>query len=262
MKLHSVYGPSLPESGWVPAPRYLLRRQLVLNCLKNENKSNLLEIGSGPAVLLYELASNGWNCSALERSVEALKIAKKLHNQQDLAIIHEQPESDWSNKFNWILAMEVLEHIDDDFTALREWATWIKPGGKILLSVPAHQKKWNSTDVWAGHYRRYEKDQLVDLFEKSGFQVEKVMSYGFPLANIIEPIRAWHHGRLLKEKEDTSLEENTNQSGISRSLEKKLYPFYSNFISVFFMQVAFGLQQLFLNTDLGTGYLVQAKRVD
>jgi len=260
MNLHSVYGPSLPESGWVPAPSYLLRRQLVLNCLKNENKSNLLEIGSGPAVLLYELANIGWGCSALEQSEEALKIAKLLHNKKNHAKIYEHPEENWNNKFDWILAMEVLEHIEDDFTALSEWSKWIKPKGKILLSVPAHMNKWSKSDEWAGHYRRYEKDQLISLFEKNGLQVERIMSYGFPLANLIEPIRAWHHGRLLK-KEITK-KEGSDQSGISRSLEKKLYPFYSNFISVFFMKVAFGLQQLFLNTDLGTGYLVQAKRVD
>jgi len=266
MELHSIYGPSLLDKGWVPAPRYLLRRQLILNCLRQHRTGDVLEVGCGPGVLLYELAVDGWNCSALEQSLAALEIARDLHSQPGHAEIYEQEQKGWAEKFDWLLAMEVLEHIEDDYGALLEWRNWLKPDGRILLSVPAHEKKWNNTDIWAGHYRRYERENLIRIFEESGYHVEKVMSYGFPVSNIIEPIRAFHHGRLLKQtispEQRVSKKKNTDQSGVSRTLEKRLYPFYSNAIASLFMKTAFRIQNKFLDTDLGTGYIVQAKRVE
>jgi len=267
MVIHPFYGPSLPENGWVPAPRYLLRRQLILDCLQEQEKCELLEIGPGAGALLYELAICGWKCSALEQSPQALKIAESLHNRPALAKFFSKPQRGWDAHFDWLMAMEVLEHIEDDTTALAQWSTWLKPGGQILLSVPAHQDKWNKTDVWAGHYRRYERDQLLQLFDKCGFTVVRIMCYGFPVGNLIEPIRARHHGRLLDKRgkassTDEFMKQNTEQSGISRSLEKQIYPLYSNFMGVSFMKCALWLQRKFIDTDFGTGYLIHARRIN
>ena len=267
MKLHPVYGPSLPEKGWVPAPSYLLRRDLVLKRLEGYSKQRLLEIGSGPAVLLYELALAGWECSALEQSEAALDVARWLHKKEEVTNIFEEPQDNWKGHFDWLLAMEVLEHIEEDLLALEAWRTWLAPGGRILLSVPAHEKKWSASDVWAGHYRRYEKNSLISLVEQAGFLIEEVSSYGFPLSNMIEPLRAMHHSRLLRNNNDQqqlviSKREGSDQSGTTRSLEKQLYPLYSNFFGTSLMKTAFWLQQKFLDTNLGTGYLVQARRVD
>lgn len=264
MIIHRHYGPSLPEEGWVPAPRYLMRRDLVMERLSRHPKGRLLEIGTGPAVLLFELARSGWDCAGLEQSKQALKIARLLHDDKELAEIFDKPQANWSQKFDWILAMEVLEHIEDDAGALAQWSEWLKPGGRILLSVPAHQQKWNHTDVWAGHFRRYERNQLQTIFEDQGFVIEEIVSYGFPVANLIEPIRAFHHGRLLKARSRTltttqEMKQNTEESGVSRSLEKRLYPLYSNVIAVAGMRTAIWLQRMFLQYDLGTGYLVQAR---
>ena len=265
MEIHPVYGPSLPEWGWVPAPRYLMRRDLIMDRLRRSKKSQLLEIGPGPAVLQYELARSGWSCTALEQSGAALEVARSLHGEDGLAEIFSEPQSNWLNRFDWLLAMEVLEHIEDDTAALMQWREWLKPGGSILLSVPAHKKKWNHTDVWAGHYRRYERGDLNELLKKCGFSVDELVSYGFPLSNIVEPIRAAHHGKLLKKRategtSPTGMRESTEQSGISRSLETILYPIYRNFVGVSLMKLAFWMQRRFLRTDLGTGYIVLARR--
>jgi SAM-dependent methyltransferase len=267
MEIHPVYGPCLPEKGWVPAPRYLLRRQLILEQLKKNTNSDLLEIGPGPAALLYELAISGWNCCALEQSDTAISIARGLHKNNGLAAIYDRPQNSWENHFGWLLSFEVLEHIKDDRSALKQWRAWLRPGGRILLSVPAHDRKWGPTDVWAGHFRRYEKDGLVKLVSECGFEVESIFSYGFPLSNIIEPIRGWHHNRLLKksnqvQNSDQDKRNGTDRSGTTRSLETRLFPLYSNMLGVTFMKLAFWLQKKFLDKDLGTGYLIQAKRKD
>ena len=268
MNLHPVYGPSLPEAGWVPAPRYLLRRNRILALLQGQPPGLYLEIGCGPGALMFDLCRRGFECQALETSPTALRLARELHASDPEVAIFEQEQADWQGHFDYLGAFEVLEHIDDDRSALESWKAWLKPGGMLLLSVPAHQHKWNATDEWAGHFRRYGQAQLRSLLGAAGFEVLRFESYGVPLANLIEPIRARHHARQLQAKAgpegdagQVEIQERTEQSGVSRSLEARLYPLQRSLPGVLAMRTAFGLQRLFLSSDRGVGYLVLARPV-
>ena len=264
MLIHPVYGAAVPEKGWVPAPRYLLRRRLVLKLLANQPRGNVLEVGCGAGALINDLAHLGFDCTALESSVEAATIARYLNRKQRSIRVFEEPDPCWTETFDYLLSLEVLEHIEDDLTALRRWANWLKPGGRLVLSVPAHMSKWNASDVWVGHFRRYEKDPLRNLITEAGFSVERVESYGFPVGNIIEPVRAVKAARMLRNQPDPQSPEqraaNTAHSGTHRTWETRIYPLQSSWLGVQLMRIAFWLQDLSTQTDWGNGYLVQARR--
>src|SRR3546814_13621988 len=74
--------------------------------------------------------------------------------------------SDWQSTFNMVCAFDVLEHIEDDRLAIQEWIRWLAPNGKMILSVPAHRSRWGAGDVWAGHYRRYDRNDVVQRSEE------------------------------------------------------------------------------------------------
>ena len=57
--------------------------------------------------------------------------------------------------------MDVLEHIRDDYSALKEWKKVLNPNGIILISVPAFQHLWSHHDKFLGHYRRYNKKDFI-----------------------------------------------------------------------------------------------------
>ena len=78
---HRHFGPALPQSNWVPAPRYLLRRDRVMRHLKNLMPCRVLDIGCGPAALLSELAEQGFEAYGVDRSQQALELADKLNTQ-------------------------------------------------------------------------------------------------------------------------------------------------------------------------------------
>ena len=65
-----------------------------------------------------------------------------------------------TKKADIVLAMDVLEHIHDDHSALIEWKKTLKPNGLLLISVPAFQHLWSKHDLFLGHYKRYNKKQL------------------------------------------------------------------------------------------------------
>ena len=199
MKTYGRLGPAAPEAGWVPAPRYLLRRARILRQLEGIAPCETVEIGCGAGVLLHELTARGFRCHALESSPEARVLAGQLAADAGIDIrLVEQPGDDWAGRFPLLMAFEVLEHIEHDREALQAWRSWMPSGATLLLSVPAHMSKWNPSDVWAGHFRRYERRALEALLRASGFEPEAVECYGFPLATVSEKLTARRYARAIK----------------------------------------------------------------
>ncbi len=89
-------------------------------------------------------------------------------------------------QFDLVCAFEVLEHIEDDAAALRDWAARLRPGGWLLLSVPAHQRRYGPADELVGHFRRYDPDAVAPLLARCGFTDVLVIQYGFPLGYLLE----------------------------------------------------------------------------
>jgi SAM-dependent methyltransferase len=257
-----LLGPAAPELGWVPAPRYLLRRDRVRRMLKNVPTGRLLEIGPGAGALLVESANMGFKCEALESSPEAQKLTKEFVRQFNLSIpMNESVDTDWSGKFDVVCAFDVLEHIENDRETLEQWCSWLKPGGTLLLSVPAHMKLWNSRDVWAGHYRRYERDGLVSLLEKTNFSIESFECYGFPLANLTEVVGNPIYRLNVAARDKSGIkgrQRGTELSGIDRSADLKFYPFLKSITGKITIWIFIQVQRLFLSADWGNGYVVKA----
>ncbi|MEE2959226.1 MAG: class I SAM-dependent methyltransferase [Myxococcota bacterium] len=264
MKIHPKLGAIAPELGWLPSPRYLLRRARVFELIYTftmHPKEELLEIGCGAGALLADLNIAGYRMSAVEHSKEARKLAQiltenRISPHKDLSELGDQ-------KFDWVFAFEVLEHIEDDTTALREWTHLLNPNGRILLSVPAHQKKWGITDEYAGHYRRYEKEQLISTIESAGMQLLHIENYGFPLANMIEPIRnkKFEHSLRMHKNNGACHEKRTHQSGVRRNELlgfQKLYEI--PFLLPKFIASLDYVQKIFSQKDWGNGYLVVAQK--
>lgn len=262
----SLLGPAVPALGWVPAPRYLLRRSRIKRALRNIAPCHLLEIGCGPGMLLRELTASGFECSALETSDDARAAATRISESlgDDGINFHSIPDDSWVNHFPLIMAFEVLEHIEDDAAALAQWTSWLAPGGHIILSVPAHQKRWNARDVWAGHVRRYERAQLRAVAEGAGLKVESIECYGFPLANALEILG---DGRYKADPRVASApgsaesrDENTANSGVDRSSDAKWFPLLKSWPGKAALMAALAAQMPFLKTEMGNGYLLKASK--
>ncbi|HEX3764363.1 MAG TPA: class I SAM-dependent methyltransferase [Kofleriaceae bacterium] len=72
-------------------------------------------------------------------------------------------------EFDAIVILDVLEHIADDRGFLREFVMRrLRPGGRLLISVPAHPALYTQHDVALGHYRRYSQGELRDVLVASG----------------------------------------------------------------------------------------------
>jgi hypothetical protein len=150
-----------------------------------------------------------------------------------------------------------LEHIEADAEALRSWLSYLKPRGRILISVPAHMRKYGTEDRGVGHYRRYERQQLEHLFEIAGGAGVQVLSYGFPIAIFTrrgnQVLSCWkrdHHKSSSQSPETLSI-----RSGLERSAASvRLAGLLNRHILAPFI----ALQRVFFDTDLGDGYVAHA----
>jgi SAM-dependent methyltransferase len=92
-------------------------------------------------------------------------------------------------QFDLVCAFEVLEHIRDDRAALADWLHLVRPGGWLLLSVPAGPGRLGSWDALVGHFRRYDRQGLASLLAEAGCSHIQTRLYGFPLSYPLESAR-------------------------------------------------------------------------
>lgn len=267
MKYSATIGISCPEQGWIPSPGFILRRAAILDIVDQLAPGSAIEFGCGPGGMLYELNKLGFDAQGVEPSKDSRKISKTILSEYEKAIVHESPESLSKNQFDYIFSFEVLEHIRDDLDALESWLTYLKPSGTIVISVPAHKKKWNVTDIMAGHYRRYEKNEIRDLFEKANIEIVSIQTYGWPATWFLEKIRLTIKKLCLK-RAGTNVDvivigdiDLSKKSGVDRRLELKFFWFYGNRL---FGQPVFWIinrfQRFFYHTNLGISYILIGRK--
>lgn len=256
-----LFGPAAPEDGWVPAPRYLLRRRRILRQLRHLTPCDVIEIGCGAGMLLQELSSRGFRCEALESSPEARLLIDRLATKAGHSIgVHEMPQQTWASHFPLLMAFEVLEHIEDDAAAMEQWASWLAPGGTLLMSVPAHPQLWSAADEWAGHYRRYRKKDLIRVVTAAGLTIEHIECFGFPLGNITEQLQARGiRRRLPKNGLGPNHQANSNRSGIERDHVMRWYPAMRSLPGQLALRCAFAAQAMSTRLPFGNGYLIRAR---
>ena len=81
---------------------------------------------------------------------------------------------DRPKQMNFIYAIDVLEHIEDDEKAFADLYNALEPGGKILIYVPARMELYSPFDKSIGHFRRYHKKELGDKIKAAGFSLDKL----------------------------------------------------------------------------------------
>jgi SAM-dependent methyltransferase len=162
--------------------------------------------------------------------------------------------------FPLVMAFEVLEHIEDDTAAMRQWGSWLAPGGTLLMSVPAHPRLWSAADEWAGHYRRYRKQDLVAVVQAAGLEIEHLECSGFPLGNLTEQLQARGiRRRMPAEGLPPDHQTNSDRSGVERGHVLRWYPAMRSLPGRLALRCAFAAQAMSSGLPFGNGYLIRAR---
>jgi SAM-dependent methyltransferase len=167
---------------------YRARRQVLAELIRREamppSEARVLEIGCGTGHNLAMLAQFG-TVDALELDDEARTVAERRLGRAVLSAPLPELAGIADRQYDLIAALDVIEHVEDDQAALAAVATKLRPTGKFVITVPAHQWMWSAHDVVNHHKRRYSKAALRRLIEASPLKLEKLGYFNsllFPLA--------------------------------------------------------------------------------
>jgi SAM-dependent methyltransferase len=122
-------------------------------------------------------------------------------------------------RFDLVCAFEVLEHIEDDAAAVKEWLTRVRPGGWLLLSVPADQHRYNAFDKLVGHFRRYDPAMMEELLTSCGLTDVSVRRYGYPLNSVTEAARVMVGKRRLARASTAATSVSERTAGSARIMQ-------------------------------------------
>lgn len=152
---------------------YRARRDILADYVTREAKlpanARILEIGCGTGHNLPMLAQFG-EVDAIEideaaRDIASVRLGKPVGEAPLPALTGVE-----RGAYDMVAVLDVVEHIEDDVGALKAMAECLKPGGAILIAVPAHQWMWSAHDVVNHHKRRYSKATLDAAIKQAGLK--------------------------------------------------------------------------------------------
>jgi SAM-dependent methyltransferase len=107
-----------------------------------------------------------------------------------IGLVSSLPFSD--RAFDLVCALDIIEHVDNDDSALSELSRVSAPGSVLLLSVPLHPLQWTAFDDFVGHRRRYEPERLLAKLAEHGFFIIQSTVYGMrPKSSRLLDIGMW-----------------------------------------------------------------------
>lgn len=168
-----------------------------LERFKSFLKGDILEVGCGIGNFTKTLLKFG-NIWSIDIDDAYIKHAKKhVQNKAQIGFgnIEKGVYFFGKEQFDSIVCLNVLEHIKDDNKSLNNIYNLLKPGGHLILLVPAHPNLYGSIDKAIGHYRRYRKGKIVRLFEKNNFKIILLKKINF-----LGALGWWFSGKILRNK--------------------------------------------------------------
>jgi SAM-dependent methyltransferase len=162
-----------------------VRRRLVGQLIANRvdlTRCSVLDIGCGSGVTMEYLSDAG---AAAVRGIEIDPLALRPDSAiNDRIVVGDLLELNIDETYDIVIMLDVLEHIDNDTSALAKVRSSMSRDGLLILTVPAYGWLWSSHDVTNAHFRRYSARQLRARLESSGFRVEQI---GYMFAGLVPP---------------------------------------------------------------------------
>lgn len=146
--------------------------------------STFLEIGCGHGAVIKQFEERfDAEVDGCDLNMLALNQIKETRGRILCLDIFDKPK-DLLGKYDGVLLLDVIEHIDNDSVFLGNSLTYVKKGGLVIINVPALNSLFSKYDIVAGHKRRYNKKMIRELFSSCNIEEVSISYWGLSLIPI------------------------------------------------------------------------------
>jgi len=173
----------LEDSHWW----YCARRLIVSDVIKRwvPPESDLIDYGAGTGGTAYSLKELGYNVVAADISEAALEACRL----RGLVNVNLRKETLKGSSADCVFAGDVLEHVEDDVALLFSLRQALRPGGLLVVTVPAYKFLWSGEDYVSEHVRRYTRKSLLQRLNLAGFRAVWCSYFNTLLFPVIASVR-------------------------------------------------------------------------
>jgi SAM-dependent methyltransferase len=238
-------------------PKLILRESSIRDVSGSWPPGRFVEMGAGTGHMTRLFLDRGFSgaCHDLGEDSRQMMRSNLADAGERMRVVDDLSELS-PGEFDYLFAFEVLEHIESDREVFREWVRYLKPGGRVLLSVPAHSRKYGRSDELVGHVRRYEKGQLHHLMHETGIDDIQIINYGYPITELTRRLS----NRIVRNDrsyEGMNAEQRSIRSAQAKpkAINRALSLLSDKLILPFCV-----VQRWFYNRDLGDGYVASGRK--
>ena len=165
------------------------RREILFDVVERFLPSGkaFLDVGSGTGLFLEQLATK-YQAFGLDASETAVRMCHERGLGSVILGTIDDARGAHGSAFDAVGFFDVIEHLDDDVAALTGARELLRPGGVVIVSVPAYMFLWSDHDALNQHRRRYIAAQLKDVLQRAGFEIELLTYFN----SLLFPIAATH----------------------------------------------------------------------
>lgn len=191
------------DNHWWFASRTRALNALMEQYITKTPETQLLDIGCGGGNMIHHLSEYG-RVTGVEIDARPVKVAQERgYDVKQFDATKPMPFDD--ETFDAVTALDVIEHNEDDLAILQDSYRVLKPGGIMVITVPAFMFLWTHNDVLNAHVRRYTRGELKQKLSQIGFQPHRITYNNFfvfpPAATLLflrraikgQPELASHH---------------------------------------------------------------------
>jgi len=158
--------------------------QWIVDCFRPHLSGRVIEFGAGLGTISHRLRPHVATLDLVEPSSTLIApLRDRFADDDAVSVVHDTLENQVGRQadgsLDAVIMVNVLEHIEDDAGALREFQRMLSPGGHLLIFVPALSALFSELDRIHGHYRRYHRAPLRRLVEAAGFDIVRLDYFDF-----------------------------------------------------------------------------------
>jgi 2-polyprenyl-3-methyl-5-hydroxy-6-metoxy-1,4-benzoquinol methylase len=229
--------------------RNRLFKSIIYDHMTTTGKTKFLEIGCATGEFIQQIVENEHiEITGSEIYLKALLHAKK--NLPDVDFIQfDVSQGLVGEEFDIIVALDVIEHIENDVAAISNINKMLRTGGCLIITVPQHMFLWSNLDEILKHKRRYSRQGLVTKLQENGFDISYTTSFLFVLFPLMLISRMFDKGRCQTQPDRAAIEKRVK------------FPSALNRVFDLFMRIDEALIRLGFSLPFGGTLAVVAKKL-